>query len=97
MFYLDLRYYAKHTSGYIFYLFKSKPRRTIKYILFEVNKNTCVCDHINFYLEKSQLWHKTELELLLSPIGSCKGVSVSIISRWIMTIVSSSDIDTDFH
>ena len=33
---------------------KGKPRDPIKYIPFDTNKNLCVCQHIDFYLEKNK-------------------------------------------
>ena len=73
---LDTRYLIKHNSGYIFHFGKNtktskkgKLRSPIKCIPFDINKNLCVCYHIDLYLEKTKEWHKTELQLLLSFIG----------------------------
>ena len=67
----------------------------IRFISFDTNKNLCVCQHIDLYLEKTKEWHKTEPQLLLSFIGPHQGVSASTVSRWIITVSNLSSIDTN--
>ena len=99
--YLDTRYLIKHNSGYIFHFGKDtkttkrgKLRSPIKFIPFDTNENLCACHHIYLYLEKTKEWYKTEPQLLISFIGSHRGVSKSAISRWIITVLNLSGIDT---
>ena len=99
--YLDTRYLIKHNSGYIFHFGKNtkaskkgKLRTPIKNIPCDTNKNLCICHNIDLYLEKTKEWHKTESQLLLSFIGLHGGVSTSTISRWIITVLNLSSIDT---
>ena len=99
--YLNIRYLIKHNSGYIFNFGKNtktskkeKPRSSIKFIPLDTNKNLCVCHHIDLYLEKTKEWHKTDPQLLLSFIGPHLGVSTLTISRWIITVLNLSGIDT---
>ena len=99
--YLDVRYLIEHNSGYNFHFGKStktskkgKPRSPIRFIPFDTNKNLCVCQHVDLYLEKTKEWHKTEPQLLLRFIGPHRGVSASTVSRWITTVLNLSSIDT---
>ena len=59
--YLDIGYLIKHNSGYNFHFGKNtktskkgKPRSPIRFIPFDTNKNLCVCQHIDLYLEKTK-------------------------------------------
>ena len=71
-----------------------RKRNSEEILPFDPNKNLCVCHHIDLYLEKTKEWHKTDPELLSSFIGPHLGISTLTISRWIITVLNLSGIDT---
>lgn len=61
IFFLYLRYKVKFPLGYIFNFGKNRSKKSksanpIKYAPFKENKNLCVCNHIDLYLEKNKEW-----------------------------------------
>jgi len=85
--YLDTNYLIKHSSCYTFHFEKltktAKPGNSRPVIKFEhfLDKNLCVCHHIDLYLERSKSWRKEETQLLISFIKPHKAVTTASVSR----------------
>lgn len=55
---------------------------------------SCVCHHVDLYIERTKEYHKKELQLLLRSLDSHKAISNSTVSCWIIEVLGLAGIDT---
>jgi len=99
---LDIRYMVRHESFYIFHFAQptktakpGKKKEPLKFSKFNEDPELCpVRQNVKFYLEKTKDLRKDKHQLLLSYIKPHVQVSTSIISRWIVNVLSLAEIDT---
>ena len=99
--FLDTKYLVRHPSVYIFQFGRitktarpGKPRKPIEFQHFNENRNLCVCNYIDLYIDKTKDIRGDESQLLISFVKPHKAVSTQTVSRWILEVLSQAGIDT---
>ena len=99
---LNIEFMTRSEDRYTFHfdkLFKScrygRPPPSIEFFHFPQNKNLCVVEAIDYYLNLSKSWRTSDKnQLFLSVINPRKEVTSSTISGWINQVLKESGIDT---
>ena len=100
---LNLRYFNKTPSLYVFYpcsLTKTwrrgeKPPEPIKFYSFPWEKKLCVCETLEAYFQKRESWGiKEKSQLLVSHVSPHKPICSSTVSRWLKEGLAMVGIDT---